>query len=186
MSSLILVLWSCSVWAQHPYSNKTEKATIERVKTLQVSSLDRDLPKVTLEFFLKYEGEGAPIKWRMSNCDQLQRNRVTDRQRDSTTCVEAEVDLKGNRSATIVVSLGTLKRRTSDVPTVLSVTVTDQNGKTHDVPRLSDLPMELHRPLPKSPRDLPLPLGAVIAARKGEPFASIGVKIPNRISVRLG
>jgi hypothetical protein len=157
ISSLILVLFSCSVWAQHPYTNKAEEATIERVKTLQVSSLDRDLPKVTLEFFLKYEGDGAPIKWRMSNCDQLKRNPVTERQRDPTTCVEAEVDLKDNRSATIVVSLGTLKRRPVDVPTVLGVTVTDQSGRTTNVPRLSDLPMELHRPLPKSPRDLPLP-----------------------------
>ena len=94
ISSLILVLFSCSVWAQHPYTSKAEEATIERVKTLQVSSLDRDLPKVTLEFFLKYEGDGAPIKWRMSNCDQLKRNPVTERQRDPTTCVEAEVDLK--------------------------------------------------------------------------------------------
>jgi hypothetical protein len=24
------------------------------------------LPKVTLEFFLKYEGEGAPIKWEVN------------------------------------------------------------------------------------------------------------------------
>lgn len=108
---------------------------------------------MTLEFFLKYEGEGAPIKWRTSNCDQLNGNPFIDRERDSTICVEADVDLKGDRSATVVVSVGRLKTGPVGVPTVFSVTVTDPSGMAHAVRRLSDLPMELHRPLPKSPRD---------------------------------
>lgn len=158
-ASLIFVLFSCSLWAQHSYTNKEEEAAIERVKGLQASSLDPGLPKVTLEFFLKYEGEGAPVKWGMSNCDQLRRNPATDSGRDPAVCVKAEIDLKDNRSVIVVVSLGTPKPRPSSVPTVFSVTVTDQ-GRIRDVQRLSDLPMELHRPLPKSPRDLPLPVAA--------------------------
>lgn len=157
ISSLILVLFSCSLWAQHSYTNKDEEAPIERVKSLQASLLDRDLPKVTLEFFLQYEGEGAPIKWRMSNCDQLRRNPIADPKWDPGVCVKAEIDLKENRSAAVVVSLGTPKPRGG--PAVFRITVTDQGG-IRDVPRLSDLPLELHRPLPKSPRDLPLPVGA--------------------------
>jgi hypothetical protein len=159
-SSLVFVLLSCLLWAQHPDPKQAEDATIERVKTWQVSSLDRDLPNVTLEFFLKYEGEGAPIKWRTSHCDQLKGNPVTDGKRDPGACVEAEVDLKDNRSATVVVSTGTSNRRAASIPIVFSVTITDQNGRTHDVRRLSELPMELHRPPQKSPRDLPLPVGA--------------------------
>lgn len=163
VSSLISVLLSCSLWAQHTYPNKAEEAAIERVKSTQVSSLDGSLPKVTLEFFLRYEGEGAAIKWRMSNCGQLNGNRFTDREQFTPICVEAEIDLRHDRSATVVVSVGTLKAGPVGVPTLFRVTVTDQSGTTHAVRRLSDLPMELHRPLPKWPRDLPLPVGAALS-----------------------
>ena len=157
-ASLICVLLSSSLWAQHPYASKQEEAAIERVKTLQASSLDPDLPKVTLEFFLKYEGEGAPIRWGLSNCEQASRNPVADAKREPTVCVKAEIDLKDSRSPIVVVSLGTLKTHPSPVPKVFSVTIADQ-GRIREVRRLSDLPMELHRPLPRSPRDLPLPAG---------------------------
>ena len=109
VSSFIFLFVSCSLWAQHPYPNKAKVAVIRRVKTVDVSSLDRGLPKVTLEFFLKYEGEGAPIRWQVSNCDQLNGNQLVDRERDGSICVEADIDLKGDRAATVVVSVGTLK-----------------------------------------------------------------------------
>lgn len=159
-AGFIFVLFGGTLWAQHTYANDTEEATIKHVKSLEVSSLDGNLPKVTLEFFLKYEGEGAPIKWSMSNCDHLKGNPVADHERHAAICVEAEVDLKDNRSATVVVSLGKPGTRPATVPSVFSVTVTHQNGSTHEVPRLGDLPMELHRRLPRGPRDLPLPAAA--------------------------
>jgi hypothetical protein len=155
------------MWAQYPYPNKAADAAIKRAKTVEVSSLDRGLPKVTLEFFLKYEGEGAPIRWRMRNCGRADGNRFVEGERDPTICVEAEIDLKDDRSATIVVSVGTLKTGPVGVPTLFSVTVTDPSGMTHVVRRLSDLPVELHRPLPKWPRDLPLPGGAALSALAG-------------------
>ena len=156
-AGLALVLFGGSLWAQHSYTNETKEDTIQHVKSLQVSSRDRNLPKVTLEFFLKYEGEGAPIKWSMNNCNQLKGNPVTDREWDAAVCLEAEVDLKDNRSAIVAVSLGKPRTRPSTVPSVFAVTITDQNGSVHELRRLGDLPMELHRPLPKEPRDLPLP-----------------------------
>ena len=161
-SSFVFLFVTCSLWAQHRYPNKAKVAVIRRVKIVDVSSLDRGLPKVTLEFFLKYEGEGAPIRWQLSNCDQLNRNPFIDRERDTSICVEADIDLKADRSATVVVSVGTFKTGPVGVPTVLTVTVTDPSGMVHAHRRLSDLPMELHRPLPKSPRDLPLPVGEAL------------------------
>ena len=158
VSSFVFLFVTCSLWAQHPYPNKTKLAVIRRVKTVEVSSLERGLPKVTLEFFLKYEGEGAPIRWLLSDCDQLNGNRFIDRERDASICVEADIELKGDRSATVVVSVGTLNTGPVGVPTVFRVTVTDPTGMVHDVRRLSDLPLELHRPVPKSPGDLPLPV----------------------------
>jgi hypothetical protein len=166
-SSFIFILFACSLWAQHPRSDKTEDAAIERVKTADVSSLDRGLPKVTLEFFLKYEGEGAPIKWRKSDCDERKETSFIDHERASATCVEAEMDLKSNRSATIVVSVGTLKTGSFGVPTLFGATVTDSSGVVHTVRHLIDLPMELHRPMDlhrPSPRDLPVPAGAALLA----------------------
>ena len=162
VSILIFVPLTCSVWAQHPYPNKADETAIKRAKTVQVSSLDRGLPEVSLEFFLKYEGEGAPIRWRVSNCDQLKGNPFTDREQNPNICVEADIDLKEDRSATIIVSVGTVKTGPVGAPTLSSVTVTDRSGATRAVRRLSDLPMELHRPLPKWPRDVPLPAGAAL------------------------
>jgi hypothetical protein len=161
--SFTFVLITLPLWAQHPYSKEAENAAIKRVKTVDVSSLDRGLPKVTLEVFLKYEGEGAPIKWRVSNCDQSTGNPSIDREWDSPMCVEADIDLKGDRSAAVVVSVGTLKTGPVGVPAVFSVTVTDPSGMGRVVRHLSDLPMELHRPLPKSPRDLPLAVDAALS-----------------------
>ena len=68
--SLSFLLLTYCLWAQIPSVNKAERAAIHRVKTLPVSSLDRSLPTVTLEFFLKYEGEGAPIKWEVNDCGE--------------------------------------------------------------------------------------------------------------------
>jgi len=129
-------------------------AAIQPVKTLLISSLDRSLPKVTLEFFLKYEGEGAPIKWEVNDCDEKTR----DHGRDSAMCIQADIGLKDGRAATILVSVGTFKRGQLDVPTVYGVRVTYPGGTIHRLDRLSDLPVELHRPPPKGPKDLPAPV----------------------------
>jgi len=159
---LIFALLTYSLRAQQTSTNQAEETAIERVKTTQVSSLDHGLPKVTLEFFLQYEGEGAPIKWRTRDCGQLKVNRFIDREPHATTaCVEAEIDLKDDRSATIVVSVATAKTGSAGVPRLLGVTVGDRSG-THMLRGLSDLPAELHRPLPKWPRDLPVPAGAAL------------------------
>lgn len=156
--SLAFVLLASSLWALRPNQEK-EEAAIRRVKTVDVSSLDRSLPKVTLEFFLKYEGEGAPIQWRAGDCDSLSGNPLVDHE---LICVEADLVLKTDRSATIIVSVGTLKTGLVDNPALVSVMTTDATGMTHAV-RLIDLPRELHRPQPKSPRDEPFPAGGAMS-----------------------
>jgi hypothetical protein len=71
-------------------------------------------------------------------------------------CIQADIDLKEGRAVTVLVSVGTLK----DVPAIYGVRVTDASGTIHRLDRLSDLPVELHRPLPKGPKDLPSPVTA--------------------------
>ncbi len=117
------------------------------------------MPKVTLEFFLKYEGEGAPIKWEVNDCGETQYP-VADRERDSAMCVRADIGLKDGRAATVLISIGKLKKGVVDVPTVHGVSVTYPGGTMHRLDHLGDLPVELHRPLPKGPRDLPAGVSA--------------------------
>lgn len=81
--SLLFLLLTFCVRAQGPSADKTEMGAIQRTKTLPISLLDRDLPKVTLEFFLMYEGEGAPIKWAVNDCVEQTRGTVVDHGRDS-------------------------------------------------------------------------------------------------------
>jgi len=165
--SFWLVLLAGSLWAQHS-ADKTEKAAIRRAKNVLVSSLDSSLPKVSLEFFLNYEAGGAPIQWEVSDCGEQTGKRSTDRGTDSAMCVEADF-AKDQTDVAVVVSVGTNKKGPADVPTLLSVTVNGPSGKSHSL-RLGELPKELHRPAPKSPRDLQLP----VIASSGYPCAAPG------------
>src|SRR5581483_8847171 len=86
------------VWAQSPSPYEIENRAIRRAKELSIASLERSLPKVTLEFFLTYEGGGAPIKWEVNHCGEQPRDAVVDCDRDSIMCVEADVALKDGRT----------------------------------------------------------------------------------------
>ena len=160
--SLTFLLLTFGLWAQGSSANEMEGGAIQRVKALPVSSLDRNLPKVTLEFFLKYEGGGEPIKWHVNECNEHTKDMVVDHKHDTAMCVVAEINLKDERAATILVSVGTFKRGPVDVPIVYGVRVNYPFGATHSLLRLSDLPAELHRPLPKGPKDLPPPVSGLL------------------------
>jgi hypothetical protein len=95
---LFLLLHSC-VQAQGPPAEE-RVAAIQRVKTLLISSLDHHLPKVTLEFFLKYEGEGGAVKWQVTDCGETL-DTVMDHKPDSAMCVRADVGLKDGRAAAV-------------------------------------------------------------------------------------
>lgn len=152
LSLLILLVTSC-VPAQGPPADERE-AAIQRVKTLLVSSLDQGLPKVTLEFFLNYEGEGGAVKWQVTDCGESV-DKLVYHKPDSAICVRADVGLKDGRAATVLISAGTPKKGEANVPSVHAVSVSYPGGTKHGLDHLSDLPVELHRPLPKGPKDLP-------------------------------
>ena len=130
-------------------------------RSLRVSTLDRSLPNVSLEFFLKYEGGGAPIKWEVNDCGDQRGSPALDQERGAPMCVEADFEFKGQTAVTILVSVGTFNRGPLGVPALISMTITE-NGISRPVRHLSDLPMELHRPVPRFPRDLPVPVGALL------------------------
>ncbi len=160
--SLCFLLLAVGLWGQS--SSDSQKVAIHRVKNLLVSSFDPLLPKVTLEFFLKSESEGAPIIWEFTDCGERTANSKVDITQDSLECVAADTEFQDHfkdlRRVTVIVSMGTFKRGAFGVPTLLSVTVTGHGG-VRSIRRLSDLRMELHRPPAKLPRDLPFPVGAL-------------------------
>jgi len=162
MRGTILNLWfpllTVCLWAQ-PSVDKAEKVAIERAKNLIVSSFDRRLPDVSLEFFLKYEGGGAPIEWKVKNCGDQTGDPSPHQGHGSPKCVEADFEFKGQTAVTVLVSVGTVNRP-SDVPALVRVTITE-SGTSRSVRHLGALPAELHRPPPRLPRDLPVPVGAV-------------------------
>jgi hypothetical protein len=84
MRRKILNLWvlllTVSLWAQPSSVNRTETDAIQRAKSLIASSFDRSLPNVSLEFFLTYEGGGAPIKWEVRNCRDHSGSPALDRE----------------------------------------------------------------------------------------------------------
>ena len=171
MRQAFLYLWflffATSLWGQMSSASKREKTAIQRVKKAPVSLLDRGLPKVSLEFFLKSEGEGAPIRWEVSDCGEQTGSPAVDQERDFPKCVVADMELRDRHAVTVFIAVGTLKSGLVGVPALFSVTVIDPSGLIHPVRHLSDLPVELHRPQPKWPRDLPVPVGILSSHNHG-------------------
>src|ERR1700722_19146924 len=107
--SVCFLVLTSGLRAEPQSADKTEAATIERVKNTLASSLDSSLPKVSLEFFLKYESGGAPIQWEVNDCVEQAGNPSTDRGSDRPICVEADF-AKDQTDVTVMVSVGTLKK----------------------------------------------------------------------------
>lgn len=159
---MILNLWplllTASLWAQQPSVSKTEKVAIQRAKNLIVSSFDRSLPNVSLEFFLNYEGGGAPIEWQVTDCGNQTGAPVLYQEQGTPMCVEADFESKEQKAVTVLISSGTFNSGPSALPARISLTIIE-SGATRPVRRLGDLPVELHRPAPRFPRDSPVPAG---------------------------
>lgn len=147
------LLWS-GLWAQSSPADKAEQSTIARVKKFQASSIDALLPKVSLEFFLRYESEGSPIHWEVNDCGEQTGNPSVDQGRNFPTCVEADFDVH-HRSVSIVISVGTSKAGERDTGGFFSGSITDADGTSHAIQRLSDLPARLRRYFPRQPQVLP-------------------------------
>lgn len=85
-------------------------------------------------------------------------------------CVEADFESKNRSTVTVLVSIGTFKGGPTGVPALLKVTITDVSGISRPVRHLGDLPMELHRPAPRLPRDLPVPVGALVVGPQSREY----------------
>jgi hypothetical protein len=136
-------------------SNGVSQSIIGRAKKFTVASLDSRLPKVSLEFFLNYEAQGLPVTWQIADCGGTNTISPKDFASDSR-CIEADFSLKNGTTVTVVVSVRN-SGQTQRVDKLVRATITNLGGTPRPVRRLGDLPMELQRPAPKGPRDLPAP-----------------------------
>jgi|HubBroStandDraft_6_1064221.scaffolds.fasta_scaffold253145_3 hypothetical protein len=145
--------------AQPRPSTRTENAAVQRVKKLLVSSFDSRLPNVSFEYFLRYETEGAPIKWEAADCGKESANPTIKPNPLTQTCVQADVDLTTGGAVTVIVFVAAFKDGRFGDAALVSMTVTELTGNVHHVSALADLPMELHRRPSRAPKDLPMPAG---------------------------
>lgn len=155
--SLALMSLSLCALAQPRPSAKSEEAAVQYVKNVLASRFDNRLPRISLEYFLAYETNGASAKWTVSECEKPSTGASVDPPRNSPICVRADFDLKSGDALTILISADQQFRRES----VVRLTLTELTGNVRRIRSLGDLPMELHREPPgrplKTPRDLPLP-----------------------------
>jgi hypothetical protein len=147
-------------FAQPRPSTRTENDAVRHVKKLLVSSFDARLPNVSFEYFLEYETEGAPITWEAADCGKESAKPTIKPNPLTQTCIQADVDLTTGGAVTVIVSVAAFTDGRFGDAALVSMTVTELTGNVRHVSALGDLPMELHRPPSRVPKDLPIPAGA--------------------------
>lgn len=170
--SLAILSLSLCASAQPRSSDTSTQSAIRYVKTLLTSSFDSRLPRITLEDFLSYETGSARGKWTIVECQKRTASTGDQASQDRPTCVQVDYDVKptenldwhgrslsGGGLVTILISVKTFKNGQFRGEAILNFAFTDVTGAVHQIRNLFDLPMELHRPPPRIPRDLPMPVG---------------------------
>jgi hypothetical protein len=156
--SLTLISLSLCALAQTPSLSKNDEQTIQHVKSLLASSFDSRLPRVSLEYFLAYETDGAPAKWIIGGCSRQSTDNSDGVGHNRPICVQADFDLNDGGALTILIRVEESQNWKLADASLMTLTVTKSTGNFRQIRSLGDLPMELHRAFPsKIPKDLPPP-----------------------------
>ena len=147
--NLCVVLFAVGLWAQAPHLSSKTEAAIAQAKNVLISNFDSNLPHITLEYFLQYEGAGLDTEWRANQCRSQSSGSPPLRGANLPTCIQVTVDdVHNQRTVTVVVEVRAIAKRSFEIPTLHSVTMTDENGVTRPM-RLIDVPAALHGRWPK-------------------------------------
>ena len=170
--SLAVLSLSLCASAQPRSSDNSTQGAIRYVKTLSTSSFDSRLPRISLADFLSYETGSLQGKWAIVECEKRTVPARDYANQDFPTCVQADYEVKrtehletparslsGGGLVTILVGVKTSENGQFRSKAILNLTFTDVTGAVHRIRNLDDLPMELHRPPPRTPKDLPVPVG---------------------------
>jgi hypothetical protein len=91
-----------------PGTTVSTEAIIERVRQVDVRTLDPELPSARFEEWLRgLLGEDRRIEWRVTDCGEQTGNPAADRGRVFPACVEASAVLTGDRAFSISIVSGT-------------------------------------------------------------------------------
>ena len=170
LSLAVLSLALCA--SAQPASDNSAQVAMRFVKTLSTSSFDSRLPSISLADFLSYETGSLQGKWAIVECEKQTVPARNYANQHFPTCVQADYDVKpieyletparslsGGGLVTILVGVKTSETGQLPGEAILNLTFTDVTGAVHQIRNLGDLPMELHRPPPRTPKDLPVPVG---------------------------
>jgi hypothetical protein len=170
--SLVILGLSLCASAQSRSSDDNKQAVIRYVKTLLASTFDSRLPHMSLEDFLSYETGSIQGEWAIIECQNRTAPAGDDANQRCPICIQAEYDVKRTENldvparslsrgglVTILISVKTFKNGQFQGEAILNLVLTDVTGVVHQLHNLFDLPVELHRPPPRIPRDLPVPTG---------------------------
>jgi hypothetical protein len=171
-SSLAILSLSLCALAQPRSSQNSAQAAIRYVKTLLTSSFDNRLPRIPLEDFLSYETGSVQGKWAIVKCEKRTTPAGDPAYQEFPTCVQADYDVKptehvdtpgrsvsGGGLVTTLISVKTSKNGQFRSGAILNLAFTDATGAVREIRNLVNLPMELHRPPRRIPKDLPVPVG---------------------------
>jgi hypothetical protein len=154
--AIYLVSWFVMAVYAGPHGNRTALAAIDRAKKTIVSSFDPALPNLTLESFLDYETEHAPIDWIAADCGKA------SAQTENGVCVQASATVDPERRVSVHIRVSS---DPSAAPKLISVEVLE-GGLVHSI-KLIELPAATHGRKFRSPPlhdDTPLILRPFAAA----------------------
>lgn len=108
MLSLPLVV--LGVVLGQPSAIPTEAAIIGAAKKCIVGDIEKTLPRITFEAWLRgVVGPRAVMKWEVNDCGE-QTGSSADRGRDFPVCAEVQVGLTENRQLSISLAVGTVQK----------------------------------------------------------------------------
>lgn len=150
--AIVLTLLAALAVSAQQRKDNTVSTAIRIAKNVRISSFDPALPSLTLQSFVDYETDHAPIDWTARNCNK------TSTQNENTICVQADSIVNDQITVFVTVSVSSTM---SAAPGLVSVEVTER-GLVHRI-RLIELPAAIHGRKFRSPnvRDLPEVLSTV-------------------------
>lgn len=132
------------------------------MKRAEARQFDSLLPRVTFEYFVRYEaGANGRVTWEVKDCGEQAGDPQAGAGRDFPLCVQATASMAGGRLFLVSASVGTFRSPDFANPVVRDVVVVEPTGESEQLRTLSDLPAALQKKKPWSRdlRDLLPPLG---------------------------
>ncbi|TML16443.1 MAG: hypothetical protein E6G33_05515 [Actinobacteria bacterium] len=118
---------------------KLEPKVIQAGKRARVSALEKGLPGVTLDEWLRaLVPESATITWEANDCGE-QTGSAADDNRDLPVCAEALVKTADGIEASVSVAAGTVRKGVSGHAVLFDVASKSPGGAWRGAKKLSDL-----------------------------------------------